>query len=114
VALGLRLPLALPHCVPDSLRVGAPPPGTLRVLQGEGEARPRPLPHSVPPRLLVALLEKVALGEKEVLGVRLRLPQGEGECVALPHTGSAREMEGEPEMELVMVSVPVTEPLALG
>ena len=78
MALGLRLPQALPHCVPDSLRVGEPLPGTLRVLQGEGEALPLPLPHSVPPRLLVALLEKVALGEKEVLGVRLRLPQGEG------------------------------------
>ena len=56
----------------------------------------------------------MALGEKEVLGVRLRLPQGEGENVALPHADSVGEMEGEPEMELVMVSVPVTAPLALG
>ncbi len=88
---------------------------TLCVLQGErAEALRLPLPHSVSLRLLVALLEWVALGEKEVLGVRQRLPQGEGECVALPHTDSAREMEGEPEMDLVMVSVPVTAPLALG
>ena len=56
----------------------------------------------------------MALGEREVLGVRLRLPQGEGENVALPHADSVGEMEGEPEMELVMVSVPVTAPLALG